>query len=528
MRMAFAAGPISSQASRPSFCAAPAISGLALCCAAWTLTPALLQRGGIRRAIEQLAQQMGKGGVANIPFVLYHDARASGPRRLPVDEVFLPEKELPSVSIIIPTKDKLDLLEPCIASVESRTSYPRSKLEIVVVDNDSEDADTHLYLREAAERGAIRLVHDPAPFNYARLNNLGVQQASGEVLVFLNNDTLVDDPRWLRILVGQAMQKDVGAVGAKLLYPDRTVQFGGTVLGLQGVAGHAHVGLREDEGGYCGVANVTREVGAVTGACLAIQRKIFQEVGGFDTTLAVGCNDVLFCADLLARGYRNVCVGTPLFIHFELQSRGLDDTPEKVERAVEEGRYSRTRHKRFFQNDPYYSPNLSYERAYDIAFPPRRQKPWWRYLRGHGRLRILMLSATSEMSEGLASVLQLQSTHLARLGHEVLVGGPCVPQGMPFDGCQFVQLSNPIEAASYAVATDVDCIVAYTHPFFSIVRWIGDWPRCILCDYGECDRSFLADAETHRRQEVERRFCFGVADHIVTISAATEQLWNSQ
>ena len=442
------------------------------------------------------------------------------------DEAALTGGDLPSVSIIIPTKDKLDLLEPCIASVESRTNYPRSKLEIVVVDNGSEDSNTQLYLSEAAKRGAIRLVRDPAPFNYARLNNLGVQQASGEVLVLLNNDTVVDDPCWLRFLVGQAMQKDVGAVGAKLLYPDRTVQFGGTVLGLQGVAGHAHVGLREDDGGYRGVANVTREVGAVTGACLAIQRKIFEEVGGFDTTLAVGCNDVLFCADLLARGYRNVCVGTPLFIHFESQSRGLDDTPEKVERAVEEGRYLRSRQKRFFQNDPYYSPNLSYEKAYDIAFPPRRQKPWWRYSRGHGRLRILMLSATNEMSEGLASVLQMQSTHLARLGHEVLVGGPCVPQGVPFDGCRFVQLSNPIEAASYAVAKDVDCIVAYTHPFFSVVRWIGDWPRCILCDYGERDRSFLADAEVQRRQEVEHRFCFGVADHIVTISAATEQLWN--
>ena len=188
----------------------------------------------------------------------------------------------------------------------------------------------------------------------------------------------------------------------------------------------------------------------------------------------------------------------------------------------------RSRQKRFFQNDPYYSPNLSYEKAYDIAFPPRRQKPWWRYSPGHGRLRILMLAATNEMSEGLASVLQMQSTHLAGLGHEVLVGGPCMHQGVPFDGCRFVQLSNPIEAASYAVARDVDCIVAYTHPFFSVVRWIGDWPRCILCDYDERDRSFLADAEVHRRKEIERRFCFGIADHIVTISGVTEQPWNSR
>ena len=169
----------------------------------------------------------------------------------------------------------------------------------MVIDNGSADPAALRYLRETAERGAIRLLRDEAPFNYSRLNNLAVQQSTGEVLVFLNNDTVVNDPNWLELLVAQAMKEDVGAVGAKLLYPDHTIQFGGTIVGLQGVAGHAHVGLPEDDGGYSGLAGVTREIGAVTGACLAIRRKVFDEVRGFDTTLAVGCNDVLLCCDLL-------------------------------------------------------------------------------------------------------------------------------------------------------------------------------------------------------------------------------------
>src|SRR4029079_11780276 len=123
---------------------------------------------------------------------------------------------------------------------------------------------------------------DPGKFNYSRLNNLGAAHATGQVLVFLNNDTLIDDPDWLKLLVAQATQRDVAVVGAKLLYPDRTVQFGGTILGIQGVAGHAHVGLNEDDGSYRGLAAITHEVSAVTGACLAIRRPVFEELGGLD------------------------------------------------------------------------------------------------------------------------------------------------------------------------------------------------------------------------------------------------------
>jgi hypothetical protein len=176
----------------------------------------------------------------------------------------------------------------------------------------------------------------------------------------------------------------------------------------------------------------------------------------------------------------------------------------------------RKRHKRLFQNDPYYSPNLSYERPYDIAFPPRRDKPWRKYARRSGGLRVLMLSNLDRAIED-EPVLELQAHHLTRLGHEVFIGSPHARPSMSHEACQFVRLHHPIEAAAYAVANDIDCIVVHTSPFFSVVRWIGDWPRCILCDYGEQEAVSVEDADLRRRQEVERQFCLGVADRVFTI-----------
>jgi GT2 family glycosyltransferase len=484
-------------------------------------TRALLLGEGARaveRYIDGALEPLGRDGVFNLPFVVYHDVLPNRPRRAAPNELTLPEAELPTVSIVIPTKDRLDLLEPCLASIEERTRYPRAKIEIVVVDNGSEDPETLGYLREAAEGGAIRLLHDPERFNYARLNNLGAEASKGDVLVFLNNDTLVDDPRWLELLAAQAMRKDVGAVGAKLLYPDRTVQFGGTVLGIQGIAGHAHVGLAEHDGGYRGLANVTHEVAAVTGACLAIRREVFDELGGLDLALAVACNDVLLCVEGLKRGYRNIYVARPLFIHLESKSRGFDDTQAKRELFLDEGRYLRSRHRDIFKNDPCYSPNLSTARTYEIAVPPRRDKPWRQEQRPHGKLRILMLSLVHGMGHGVPLVLRLQAEYLARAGHEVFVGGPHVGEGVRYEGCRLAYLNDPAEAAAYAVAKDIDCVVAHTAPFFSVVRSLGDWPRVILYDYGEPNPSFFADSEARHRQHVERQFCFGIADRVFAIS----------
>src|SRR6476469_5341968 len=191
----------------------------------------------VGRFIVNLAQQLGKDAVVHLPFVLYHDAKT--PRPIPVvpDQGSSATADLPSVSIIIPTKDRLDLLEPCLASIEGLTLYPRDKLEIVVIDNGSIELNTLTYLDRAAQQGTIRLLRDWEDFNYARVNNLGARQSCGKVLVFLNTDTRIADPLWLQLLVNQAMQEDVAAVGAKLRYPNGTVQFGGTVIGIQGIAG---------------------------------------------------------------------------------------------------------------------------------------------------------------------------------------------------------------------------------------------------------------------------------------------------
>jgi GT2 family glycosyltransferase/glycosyltransferase involved in cell wall biosynthesis len=484
--------------------------------------PALFRRGpeGIGELSRETALALGGEAVRHIPFVAYHDVRDRLDQTVIRGELLLPDQSLPTVSIIIPTRDKLDLLEPCLVSIRERTAYPGGKYEILVVDNGSRDPEMLGFLREAASSGAIRLIKDGRDFNYAHLSNLGESDSSGEVLVFLNNDTVVEDSNWLKLMVSQAMQDDVAAVGAKLLYPDGTVQFGGTVLGIQAVAGHAHVGLDKNDGGYRGMANVTHEVSALTGACLAIRRKVFEELGRFDEELAVACNDVLLCVEALERGYRNLYIGRPLMVHCESKSRGFDDTQEKRELFLEEARHMRSKHRRIFRDDPYYSSNLSYERTYELAFPPRREKPWRTLARKDGPLRVLMLSIVHERGHGVPVVLQKQAEHLARLGHKVLVGGPTVHGGIRYEGCELVRLNDPGDAAAYSVSQDIDVIVAHTPPFYSVVRWLGDWPRCILYDYGEPPIQWFDDAAGRRRVHFEKRLVFGIAEQVFAISEA--------
>jgi GT2 family glycosyltransferase len=458
--------------------------------------------------------------IVHLPFVAYHEARETRIEPPQQRERLPAAGALPTVSILIPTRDRLDLLEPCLASIKERTVYPAGKYDVWIVDNGSRKPETLRFLREAADSGAIRLLKDDRDFNYARLSNLGALHSSGEVLVFLNNDTLVEDPNWLKLLVAQAIKDDVAAVGGKLLYPDGTVQFGGTVIGIQAVAGHAHVGLGRDDGGYLGTANITHEVSALTGACLAIRRKMFETFGRFDEGLAVACNDVLLCSEALTRGYRNLYVGRPLMVHCESKSRGFDDTLEKSEIFLDEAGYMRAKHRRLFRNDPYYNPNLSYERTHDIAFPPRREKPWRRHARKAGPLRILMLSSVHAKGHGVPVVLQKQAEHLARAGHKVLVGGPQVNRGIRYQGCELVRLNDPADAAAFAVAKDIDLVIAHTPPFYSVVRWLGDWPRCILYDYGEPPIDWFDDVKERRIVRNEKRLSFSLAEQAFAISDA--------
>ena len=242
----------------------------------------------------------------------------------------------------------------CLDSLQT-TAYPPDRLEIIVVDNNSSDPDMLRFLSAAEMQGRIRLLRDREAFSYSRINNRAAGLASGEVFVFLNNDTEVNQANWLQRMIAYALQPGIGVVGAKLLYPDRTVQHAGIVLGIQGVAGHAHVGLTEDDGGYRNLANATREVSAVTGACIAIRQAIFAELGGFDEALSVAFSDVLLCLDAVARGYRNIIISEPLIIHHKSRTRGFDDTPAKVALFHREAENSRTRHRALFRNDPCYT-----------------------------------------------------------------------------------------------------------------------------------------------------------------------------
>jgi GT2 family glycosyltransferase len=486
-----------------------------------TMVDRVLAEGGLASFLTQYARTLSEQTVIHLPFILYHHSGKVKRANDPAQPVELEEEELPKVSIIIPTKDRLDLLAPCLASIEN-TSYPFDKLEIIVIDNGTSDPDTLCFLSTAESEGRIRLIRDSAPFNYSRLNNRATTLATGDILVFLNNDTEVNRNYWLRRLVSYAIQPKIGVVGAKLLYPDRTVQHGGVVVGIQGVAAHAHVGIAEEDGGYQNLANVTHEVSAVTGACIAVRRSVFQELGGFDQALAVAFNDVLLCLTAMTRGYRNIFIAEPLVIHHESKTRGFDDTPAKRARFHRETIYVRSIYRALFKNDPHYNPNLSLERVHDLAWPPRVRRPWSGLASRNGPLRLLMLSVSHEVGYGVAVVLRQQSVDLARRGFEVFIGGPCGRNEFIYEGCHRVYLDDPREAACFAFENDVDCIMAHTPPFFSIVRWLGSWPRSIIYDYGEPTPELFPDAAARRDVNAEKRFCYGLADRTFAISRSVQ------
>jgi GT2 family glycosyltransferase len=463
----------------------------------------------------------GVPAAMHIPFVLYHDARPFE-NKLNCRElahVFLPPN-LPTVSIIIPTRDRIDLLRACLESLWGLTEYPQEKLEIIILDNGSEELDTIEFLEEKSAAGAIRIIRHSDAFNFSRLNNLGVLNSSGDVLLFLNNDIEIIEPAWLRNLIAVAMRPEVGAVGAKLLYDDHTVQHAGVVLGIQGVAAHSFVGIERDEPGFLGLNRCTREVAAVTGACLAIRRSVFLEIGGFDPDFAVAFNDVILCMEARRRGYSNVWLSDAVLIHHESKSRGSDSTPEKKKRFFGEARAARVKLPAQFERDPFYSPNLSLEAIYEFAYPPRCIAPWRQHSRKQRRPRVLMLSSAHRRGYGVAVVLQLQAQYLTKAGFDIIVGGPANPDDLHYDGCTRVTLKTAREAAIYAFRHEIDCIVAHTPPFFSVVRHLEATIPVVFYDYGEPPPDLFPDAEARLGIEAEKRFCSPFAARLLAISEA--------
>lgn len=304
-----------------------------------------------RRALEEHVKRTGlPANVESVPRGPYYRLRF---------RVGEPE---PLVSLIIPTRDKVDLLRTCIRSILEKTTY--RNYEILVVDNGSSEPETIAYLDELRQIPNVRVIPYDRPFNYSAINNHAVSRANGTIIGLVNNDIEVISPDWLTEMVSWAVQADIGCVGAKLYYPDGTIQHAGVVLGVGGVANHILLGARHDDPGYFGRALVVGNVSAVTAACLLVRKEVFLEVGGLEEEhLTVAFNDVDLCLKTREAGYLNVWTPFAELYHAESVSRGSEDDAGKFLRHFSEIQYLRATWASRLEEDPYYSPNFSKRRA---------------------------------------------------------------------------------------------------------------------------------------------------------------------
>ncbi len=282
----------------------------------------------------------------------------------------------PKVSIIIPTRDQVDILRVCVESILRKTRYP--DFEIIIVDNNSQHEHSHTYFRTVSHDKRVRVVADSRPFNFSALNNKAVAECSGEMVAFVNNDIEVISPEWLGEMVSYAARPEVGAVGARLLYPNGLLQHGGIILGIGGIAGHNHKGRPRHDVGYFNRIILPQNLSAVTAACMVVRRDVFNEVGGFDEEkLSVAFNDVDLCLRIREHGYLNVYDPYAECYHHESVSRGYETTPEKFNRFEGEIETMKTRWADVLLEDPYYNPNLTLlHEDFGFAYPPRVEKPW--------------------------------------------------------------------------------------------------------------------------------------------------------
>jgi GT2 family glycosyltransferase len=283
----------------------------------------------------------------------------------------------PLVSIIVPTRDRAKLLRRCVESVLTKTDYRR--FEVIIVDNGSSEKQTAGCFELLGRDPRVRIIRHDMAFNFSALNNRAAKQAAGEVLVLLNNDIEVIAEGWLTELVAQALRPEVGPVGAMLYYPDNTIQHAGILLGVGGIANHAHRHLARGAPGYFGRAALAQSFSAVTGACLAIRRDKYEALGGLDESLAVAFNDVDLCLRAAAHGWRTMWTPYAELYHHESASRGPDVGPDAAVRLEHESQIMRQRWGDLLQADPCYSRNLTAEREdFSLGFPPRVCKPWAR------------------------------------------------------------------------------------------------------------------------------------------------------
>lgn len=292
--------------------------------------------------------------------------------------------ELPLVSVIIPNKDHIEDLDKCIRSVTERTEYRR--LEFIIVENNSVSPETFEYYKSIDNYGSqertdacditVRVVYWDKEFNYSAINNFGVEHARGDILLFLNNDVELISPASITEMVNLTMRESTGIVGARLMYGDDTIQHAGVIVGLGGIAGAAFVGLHEKENSYMHRMMCLQELSAVTAACLMIRKEVFEKVGGFREALKVAFNDIDLCMKVRALGKLVIYDPYVTFHHYESKSRGLEDTPEKVQRFNNEiATFAHYWEGILEHGDPYYNKNLTLRKANFALKDLMKEKP---------------------------------------------------------------------------------------------------------------------------------------------------------
>lgn len=345
----------------------------------------------LHRLLLELAAEVEPARIHHVPFVIYHNAAPnsadggqSTSRSLEAVSTYLKSVDpravvapagdkgyritwsvpepAPLVSLLVPTRDRVEILRPCVDTLLAVTRYPN--YEVIILDNGSTCAETLDYMKSIAQDPRVRVLRYDAPFNYSAINNYGVHHAQGSIIGLVNNDIEPINPDWLTEMVGHACRPDIGCVGAKLYYPNDTVQHGGVILGLGGVAGHAHRFFPRSHAGYQNRLSLVQNLSAITAACLLVRREVYDEVDGLnEQDLTVAYNDVDFCLKVREKGYRNLWTPFAELYHHESISRGADDNPEKQARAKREVDYMRRQWREALQQDPAYNPNLtmSYE-----------------------------------------------------------------------------------------------------------------------------------------------------------------------
>jgi glycosyltransferase involved in cell wall biosynthesis len=275
-------------------------------------------------------------------------------------------EEQPLVSLLIPTHNGYEITKQAIDSILSKTRY--ENYEIILIDNNSDDIASLEYFKSLEEHPKIHVLSYPYPFNYSAINNFAVKKARGEVIGLINNDVEVINSEWLSEMLSQVLRKDVGCVGAKLYYPNDTIQHAGVIIGIGGVAGHSHKHFPRNYPGYFSRLELVQNVSAVTAACLLVRKEVYEQVGGLnDKELMVAFNDVDFCLKVQSAGYTNIWTPYAELYHHESISRGAEDSPEKIKRFNSEVEYMKRKWLTDKKADPFYNSNLTLEKE-DFSF----------------------------------------------------------------------------------------------------------------------------------------------------------------